>query len=270
MTSYYPDPYWAKHSPSYNPQPSPTTPQLFGNPDTEILFKPLSKRDKGKTPVPTTFKKPRSLAPIISSSFDSFESKQHDTDDPFQDSQDPYQLMIQSNHPSNHIQSFLTTYSQQTIPKILTHEPLTNPSDEETPDDEIMVPSEDYFTDEDSSATCSMPPLLMADPPTTPTSDPQSLRTRQESPPTSTTRVNVDELISSDDEVNLNPRHYNPHTHSPGTGGYFTLDDIPCAKWRDKILEFHSRLTSYMLKDGATLRDALQEFSAKFSGTLWD
>jgi hypothetical protein len=29
-------------------------------------------------------------------------------------------------------------------------------------------------------------------------------------------------------------------------------------------------LTSYMLKDGATLRDALQKFSAKFSDTLWD
>jgi deoxyribodipyrimidine photolyase len=25
MTSYYPDLYWAKHSPSYNLQPSPTT-----------------------------------------------------------------------------------------------------------------------------------------------------------------------------------------------------------------------------------------------------
>jgi hypothetical protein len=25
-----------------------------------------------------------------------------------------------------------------------------------------------------------------------------------------------------------------------------------------------------MLKDGVTLRDALQQFSAKFSGTLWD
>jgi hypothetical protein len=112
MTSYYPYPYWAKHSPSYNPQPPPTTPQLFGNPDTEKLFKPLPKRDKGKTPVPTIFKKPRSPAPLISSSSDSFDSKKYDPDDPFQDSQDPYQLMIQSNQPSNPIQSFLTTYSQ--------------------------------------------------------------------------------------------------------------------------------------------------------------
>jgi len=80
----------------------------------------------------------------------------------------------------------------------------------------------------------------------------------------------VDEPISSDDEVNLNPRHYHPHIHSPGTGGYFTLDDIPRVKWREKILEFHLWLTSYMLKDGATLRDALQQFFAKFSGILWD
>jgi len=64
MTSYYPNPYRAKHSPSYNPQPPPTTPQLFGNSDTEKLFKPLSKRDKGKTHVPITSEKPRSPAPI--------------------------------------------------------------------------------------------------------------------------------------------------------------------------------------------------------------
>jgi hypothetical protein len=86
MTFYYPDPYWAKHSPSYNPQPPPTTPQLFGNPNTEKLFKPLSKKDKGKILVPTTLKIPKSLAPIISSSSNSFKSKKHEPDDTFQDS----------------------------------------------------------------------------------------------------------------------------------------------------------------------------------------
>jgi hypothetical protein len=178
--------------------------------------------------------------------------------------------MIQSNQPSNPIQSFLTTYSQQTIPKILTHKPLDNTSEKETPDDETLVTSKESFTEDDSSGTCSMPPLLMADPPPTQTSNTQSSQTQQEPTPTSTIRVSVDELVSSDDKVNLNPRYYQPHIHSPSTGCYFTLDDIPRVKWRDKIIQFHSWLTSYMLKDGATLRDALQQFSAKFSDTLWD
>ena len=78
MTSYYPDPYWVKHSSSYNPQPPPATPQLFENPDTEKLFKLLPKRDKGKTPVPTISKKPKSQALIISSSSDFFYSKKHE------------------------------------------------------------------------------------------------------------------------------------------------------------------------------------------------
>jgi hypothetical protein len=107
--------------------------------------------------------------------------------------------MIQSNHPSNPIQSFLATYSQQIIPKILTHEPLTNTSEEETPDDETLVTSKDSFIEEDSSDTCSMPPLLIADPPPAQTLDPQSSRTWQEPHPTSTTRVSVDEPISSDE-----------------------------------------------------------------------
>ncbi|KAJ6885824.1 hypothetical protein NC651_026473 [Populus alba x Populus x berolinensis] len=54
-------------------------------------------------------------------------------------------------------------------------------------------------------------------------SDSQSSRTRQEPPPTSIIRVSVDEPVSSDDEVNLNPCHYQPHINSPNTGGYFTL-----------------------------------------------
>nr|TKS11584.1 hypothetical protein D5086_0000071770 [Populus alba] len=165
MTSYYLDPYWAKHSSSYNPQPPPATPQLFGNPDTEKLFKPLPKRDKGKTP------------------------------------------------------SFLTTYSQQTIPKILTHEPFATTSEEETPNDETLVTSEESFTKDDSSKTCRMPPLLMVDPHTTHSSDPQSSRTQQEPPSTSTRRFSVDEPVSSDDKVNLNPRHYQPHINSPSIDG---------------------------------------------------
>jgi len=74
-----------------------------------------------------------------------------------------------------------------------------------------------------------MPSLMMVDPPPAQTSDLYSLRTQQEPTPTttSTTRVSVYEPVSSDDEVNLNPRHYQPRIHSPSTGGYFTLDDIP-------------------------------------------
>jgi len=75
-----------------------------------------------------------------------------------------------------------------------------------------------------------MPPLLMADPSLTQTSDPQSSRTRQELTLTSTTRVSVDEPVNSGDEVNLNPHHYQPHIHSSNTGGCFTLDDIPRVK----------------------------------------
>ena len=53
--------------------------------------------------------------------------------------------MIQSNQPFNPIQSFLTIYSQQTIPKILTHEPFANTSKEETSDDKTPVTSEESF-----------------------------------------------------------------------------------------------------------------------------
>ena len=100
---------------------------------------------------------------IISSPSDSFEYKKHEPDDPFQDFQDLYQLMIQSNQPSNPIQSFFTIYSQQTIPKIFTHEPLDNTYKEVTLDDETFVTFKEYFIEYDSSNTCSMPPLLMAD-----------------------------------------------------------------------------------------------------------
>jgi hypothetical protein len=75
-----------------------------------------------------------------------------------------------------------------------------------------------------------MPPLLIADPPLAQTSDPQSSQTRQKPTLTSTIRVSVDEPVSNDDEVNLNPRRYQPHIYSLSTGGCFTLDDIPRVK----------------------------------------
>ena len=99
-----------------------------------------------------------------------------------------------------------------------------------TLDDETFVTFKEYFIEYDSSNTCSMPPLLMADHSPAQTSDPQSSRTQQEPTPTSTTRVSVDEPVSSDDEVNLNPHYYQSHIHSPSTCGYFTLDDIPRIK----------------------------------------
>jgi len=85
--------------------------------------------------------------------------------------------MIQSNQPSNHIQSFLTTYSQQIIPQILTYKPLENTSIEETPNDETPVTFEESFTEDNSSDTCYVPSLLMVDPSPAQTSNPHSSQT---------------------------------------------------------------------------------------------
>uniref|UniRef100_A0A6N2MSM9 Uncharacterized protein n=1 Tax=Salix viminalis TaxID=40686 RepID=A0A6N2MSM9_SALVM len=209
MTSYYPDPFWTKHS-------------LLSPHNLYLLHLNYLETQTLKT---------------------------------FSEKLSPNEIKGKPNLMN--IPTLSSLYSLLIPIKLSLKSSLMNPcntSEEETPTEESTL----VTSDDDSSDTCSMPPLLMADPPQAHSSDPQSSRTRQEPPPTSTTRVSVDEPVSSDDEVNLNPRRY------------FTLDDIPRVKWRDRMLEFHSWLTSYMLKDGVTLRDALQQFTAKFSGTLWD
>ena len=49
---------------------------------------------------------------------------------------------------------------------------------------------------------------------------------------------------------------------------YFTLDDVPPSKYRDRFLEFKAWIHSQTLLPGANLKDVLENFLARMTGKL--
>ncbi|KAH9780622.1 hypothetical protein KPL71_008144 [Citrus sinensis] len=64
------------------------------------------------------------------------------------------------------------------------------------------------------------------------------------------------------------------HTSSPSqkssNGPWFTFDDLPSHKWRDRLNEISAWIDLQMLRPGATTQSVLREFATCFTGALRD
>ncbi|KAH9716812.1 hypothetical protein KPL71_021588 [Citrus sinensis] len=64
------------------------------------------------------------------------------------------------------------------------------------------------------------------------------------------------------------------HTSSPSqkssNGPWFTFDDLPSHKWRDRLNEMSAWIDLQMLRPGATTQSVLREFATRFTGALRD
>ena len=58
--------------------------------------------------------------------------------------------------------------------------------------------------------------------------------------------------------------------HKPSNGSWFTFDDIPTAKWRDRLSEMAAWTDLPMLRANATTTLVLREFATRFTGSLRD
>ncbi|XP_052297061.1 vegetative cell wall protein gp1-like [Citrus sinensis] len=58
--------------------------------------------------------------------------------------------------------------------------------------------------------------------------------------------------------------------HKPSNGPWFTFDDIPVAKWRDKLSEMAAWIDLQMLRANATTTSVLRELATRFKGSLRD
>lgn len=57
------------------------------------------------------------------------------------------------------------------------------------------------------------------------------------------------------------------HPH-PTSGPWFTFDDVPPEKWRDKLNEMGAQIYVQMTKPNASLQIVLKEFVARITKTL--
>ncbi|KAH9686217.1 hypothetical protein KPL70_014291 [Citrus sinensis] len=61
-----------------------------------------------------------------------------------------------------------------------------------------------------------------------------------------------------------------PPNQKSSNGPWFTFDDIPSHKWRDRLNEMSAWIDLQMLRPGATTQSVLKEFAIRFTGVLRD
>ncbi|KAH9705005.1 hypothetical protein KPL70_011698 [Citrus sinensis] len=62
----------------------------------------------------------------------------------------------------------------------------------------------------------------------------------------------------------------NPPSQKSSNGPWFTFDDLPSHKWRDRLNEMSAWIDLQMLRPGATTQSVLREFATRFTGALRD
>ncbi|KAH9649269.1 hypothetical protein KPL70_025920 [Citrus sinensis] len=66
------------------------------------------------------------------------------------------------------------------------------------------------------------------------------------------------------------PAQANPPSQKSSNGPWFTLDDLPSHKWRDRLNEMSAWIDLQMLRPGATTESVLREYATHFTGALRD
>ena len=76
--------------------------------------------------------------------------------------------------------------------------------------------------------------------------------------------------MEESDETSTIPPNRLATAPKPSNGPWFTLDDIPKAKWPSRLQEFTAWIDIQMLKPGSSVQSVLREFSSRFLGSLRD
>lgn len=124
----------------------------------------------------------------------------------------------------------------------------------------VLTSDDSDSTDFQSSEEDTYPPIHMADPPT-------NTQQSNTSPTAPTVEHTEDETFYGVFERMAENNVNTPQKHTGGP--WFTIDDIPHAKRRSRLMEFYAWL-ELQVDQGMPLQDALQEFTTRFVGTLKD
>ncbi|KAH9769493.1 hypothetical protein KPL71_012022 [Citrus sinensis] len=152
------------------------------------------------------------------------------------------------------------------------HSSLT---DDQTSDSNLAVSDSHTETDTKSSVSTSDSEKSYAD-------ITRILMAQPDQPPpshTSHTEPYVDIPSEVEEEMHESSATNQPppaqaHTSSPNqkssNGPWFTFDDLPSHKWRDRLNEMSAWIDLQMLCPGATTQSVLREFATRFTGALRD
>ncbi|KAH9752154.1 hypothetical protein KPL71_014584 [Citrus sinensis] len=146
-------------------------------------------------------------------------------------------------------------------------------TDNQTSDSNLAVSDSPTETNTESSASTSdseksyadITKILMAQP------DPPTQGQPSHTEPYVDIPSEVEEEMPESSATNRpSPAQPNPPSQKSSNGPWFTFDDLPSHKWRDRLNEMSAWIDLQMLRTGATTQSVLREFATRFTGALRD
>ncbi|KAH9680124.1 hypothetical protein KPL71_026424 [Citrus sinensis] len=145
--------------------------------------------------------------------------------------------------------------------------------DDQTSDSNLVVSDSPTETDIESSASTSdseksyadITKILMAQPDQT-----TQGQTSHTEPYVDIPSEVEEEMPESSATNHPPPAQTNPSSQKSSNGPWFTFDDLPSHKWRDRLNEMSAWIDLQMLRTGATTQSVLREFATRFTGALRD
>ncbi|KAH9704963.1 hypothetical protein KPL70_011683 [Citrus sinensis] len=151
----------------------------------------------------------------------------------------------------------------------------SSPTDNQTSDSNLVVSDSHTETDTDSSESTSDSSKSYAD-------ITRILMAQPDQPPQGQTShtepyVNIPSDIkeempesSATNQPLLAQAQTSPPSQKSSNGPWFTFDDLPSSKWRDRLNEMSAWIDLQMLRSGVTTQSVLREFATRFMSALRD
>ncbi|KAH9732043.1 hypothetical protein KPL70_010174 [Citrus sinensis] len=143
-------------------------------------------------------------------------------------------------------------------------------TDDQTSDSNLAVSDSHTETDSESSASTSDSEKSYADITKILMAQPDQGQTSHTEPYVDIPSEVEDEMPESSATNQPSPAQPNPPSQKSSNGPWFTFDDLPSHKWRDRLNEMSAWIDLQMLRTGATTQSVLREFATRFTGALRD
>ncbi|KAH9727785.1 hypothetical protein KPL70_008797 [Citrus sinensis] len=150
------------------------------------------------------------------------------------------------------------------------HAVIHSSTDDQTSDSNLAVSDSHTETDSESSASTSDSEKSYADITKILMAQPDQGQTSHTEPYVDIPSEVEDEMPESSATNQPSPAQPNPPSQKSSNGPWFTFDDLPSHKWRDRLNEMSAWIDLQMLRPGATTQSVLREFATRFTGALRD
>ncbi|KAH9787338.1 hypothetical protein KPL71_010556 [Citrus sinensis] len=143
-------------------------------------------------------------------------------------------------------------------------------TDDQTSDSNLAVSDSHTETDSESSASTSDSEKSYADITKILMAQPDQGQTSHTEPYVDIPSEVEEDMPASSATNQPPPTQTNPSSQKSSNGPWFTFNDLPSHKWRDRLNEMSAWIDLQMLRPGATTQSVLREFATRFTGALRD